>query len=49
MAKPKLFKKHYVEIINRTIAGETRSSIAKDMPVDVRRICRIVCDFADSI
>ena len=43
----KLFKKDYIQIIERTIAGETRASIADDLPVDRRRVSKIICDFVD--
>ena len=44
----KLLKRHYIEIINRTIAGETRSEIAKHVPVCRQRISRILCDIVDN-
>jgi hypothetical protein len=43
----KLTKKHYIQIINRAMAGDTRTEIAKHLPVDRRRVSKIICDIVD--
>ena len=45
----KLKAKDYKTIIDRTIAGDTRSAIAKDLPVDRRRVSKIICDLVDGV
>lgn len=45
----KLKRHHYIEIIDRTINGESRTDIAKDLPVDQRRVSKIICDLVDGL
>lgn len=43
----KLKAKDYKTIIARTLAGDSRSAISIDLPVDRRRVSKFLCDVVD--